>query len=546
MIYAQHVSTRRTPQSQPIPGSPQVANSAGGYAFPVDNWTRLDRFLILGSEGGSYYATERTLTVENAQAVRRCLGEDGPRVVARVVEISEAGRAPKNDPAIFVLAMALKLGNAPTKTAARAAVPRACRTGTHLFQLAESVKVLGGWGPATRKAFAAWYAEKSPDALARQVTKYRQRNGWTHRDVLRKCHPRVPGDLDAVLRWATCNGNVDARTIQRKRGREVIRTDAYPAYVLPATLAAFERLQAASTPAEASAIISETNLPRECVPTEMLTSPEVWDALLRAGRGMPMTAMIRNLGVMSSVGLLTPLSDAERFIVSRLRDPDTVRGARVHPIAILLAQATYSAGHGMRGSKKWTVSPRVVDALNDAFYAAFANVEATGKRWLLGIDVSGSMSSGAVAGTPLTPRQCAAAMAMVTARTEPNYFTHGFSTSFVPLAITPSTRLDDACRIMDGMPFSGTDCALPMAWALQRRVPVDVFAIYTDNETWAGSIHPVQALREYRERMGIPAKLVVAGFVSNGFTIADPSDAGMLDVVGFDASAPQVMADFAR
>jgi 60 kDa SS-A/Ro ribonucleoprotein len=32
---------------------------------------------------------------------------------------------------------------------------------------------------------------------------------------------------------------------------------------------------------------------------------------------------------------------------------------------------------------------------------------------------------------------------------------------------------------------------------------------------------------------------------SNGFSIADPSDPGMLDVVGFDASAPQVMADFA-
>jgi len=33
---------------------------------------------------------------------------------------------------------------------------------------------------------------------------------------------------------------------------------------------------------------------------------------------------------------------------------------------------------------------------------------------------------------------------------------------------------------------------------------------------------------------------------SNGFTIADPSDAGMLDVVGFDAAAPALIADFAR
>jgi 60 kDa SS-A/Ro ribonucleoprotein len=30
------------------------------------------------------------------------------------------------------------------------------------------------------------------------------------------------------------------------------------------------------------------------------------------------------------------------------------------------------------------------------------------------------------------------------------------------------------------------------------------------------------------------------------FTIADPSDAGMLDVAGFDVSVPQVVADFSR
>jgi 60 kDa SS-A/Ro ribonucleoprotein len=39
---------------------------------------------------------------------------------------------------------------------------------------------------------------------------------------------------------------------------------------------------------------------------------------------------------------------------------------------------------------------------------------------------------------------------------------------------------------------------------------------------------------------------VVVGLVSNGFSIADPADPGMLDVVGFDAAAPAVIADFLR
>ena len=49
-----------------------------------------------------------------------------------------------------------------------------------------------------------------------------------------------------------------------------------------------------------------------------------------------------------------------------------------------------------------------------------------------------------------------------------------------------------------------------------------------------------------REKTGIPAKLVVVGMIASGFTIADPTDTGMLDVVGFDTTVPAVMADFAR
>jgi len=83
-----------------------------------------------------------------------------------------------------------------------------------------------------------------------------------------------------------------------------------------------------------------------------------------------------------------------------------------------------------------------------------------------------------------------------------------------------------------------------MIEARTHRWAVDAFVVYTDSETWAGAVHPAQALRAYRERMGIAAKLVVVAMASNGFSIADPNDGGMLDVVGFDTATPQVIADF--
>jgi 60 kDa SS-A/Ro ribonucleoprotein len=85
-----------------------------------------------------------------------------------------------------------------------------------------------------------------------------------------------------------------------------------------------------------------------------------------------------------------------------------------------------------------------------------------------------------------------------------------------------------------------------MRYALDREREIDAFVIYTDSETWAGEVHPAQALTDYRRASGIDARLVVVGMVSNGFSIADPNDRGMLDVVGFDTATPQLVADFAR
>jgi 60 kDa SS-A/Ro ribonucleoprotein len=152
MSYLERHGRRRVPQSAPIRGAGQVPNSAGGFAWEVDDWTRLRRFLILGSEGGSYYATQWTLTRENAQAVERCVRADGRRAVAEVVRVSEEGRAPKNDPALFALAIATGLGEVETRWAALDALPRVARTGTHLFQFATFVEQFRGWGCSLRRA----------------------------------------------------------------------------------------------------------------------------------------------------------------------------------------------------------------------------------------------------------------------------------------------------------------------------------------------------------------------------------------------------------
>ena len=153
MTYLKGFGTRRVPQWLPLAG--QVPNSAGGHAWAVDVWTRLRRFLVLGSEGGSYYASQWTLTRENALAVEQAVREDGPRAIAEIVRISREGRAPKNDPALFALALAAGVGDEATRKAALDALPQVARTGTHLFQFATFVEGFRGWGRSLRRAVGA-------------------------------------------------------------------------------------------------------------------------------------------------------------------------------------------------------------------------------------------------------------------------------------------------------------------------------------------------------------------------------------------------------
>jgi 60 kDa SS-A/Ro ribonucleoprotein len=549
MSYLKRHGTRRTPQSVPLPG--QVPNSAGGHTWAVDVWTRLRRFLILGSEGGSYYAGEWELTAENAQAVGQAIYEDGVRTVEEIVRVSAKGCAPKNDPALYALAMAAGGGDATTKKAALDALPQVARTGTHLFQFASFVEGYRGWGRSLRRTVGRWYAAQPVDALAYQAVKYRQRAGVTHRDLLRLAHP--------ARRVGAGNPTLDVSDEHARLFEWIVRGGETEG--LPRLIEGFARAQAAVTPHETAELVREYRLPREALQPDHLTSPEVWDGLLA---DMPMTALIRNLATMTRVGVLAPGSDGTARAVAQLGDAERIRRARVHPIAVLAALRTYSSGRGARGRGEWTPVAEVVDALDATFYTAFGNVEPADKRLLLALDVSGSMEGGSVAGVPgLTPRDASAALALVTAATEEHYEVLGFfagrggwktgtrrpgwgADGLTPLAISPRQRLDDAVKAVSDLPFGGTDCALPMLYAQARKREIDTFVIYTDSETWAGDVHPAQALRDYRNASGIDARLVVVGMVSNGFSIADPADLGMLDVVGFDTATPQLISDFAR
>lgn len=513
-----------TPQTSPIPGrTDMVANSAGGYGFAITDNQLLDRFLLLGSEGGTYYVAERALTETNARSIILMIQSTGGLYVAQCAfDTIIFRKAPKVDAAIFVLALVATYGDAEAKAAIYHGIAAALQTGTHLFMFVANVNAMRGWSRGLRRAVAKWYTSRPAEKLAYQLAKYRSRVGFTHRDLLRLSHPVATTPEQARLL-----GYAVGKITGAESGSDL--------------LAAFEKAQGEMGVAALASLIEASGLTWEMVPTEKLNEPKVLHALVKK---MPVLALMRNLNRFAYTGLTTITSTnysgaVVRSIIETLKTSDK---SGIHPVTILNALRTYSNGKGVKGDKTWMANPEIVAALDDAFYQAIEASVPTGKRILVGVDISGSMSH-EVGGTVLSARELAAVLSMVAVRREATADLVWFDDS---IRIPTTTKRDSLTTILSKTPRGGaTDCSLPIKLALDTKIAYDAIIILTDNETWAGKRHGTEILDSYRKTISPNVKVIeVAMTATPNSTL--PEDGRLLRVVGFDSSVADVIANFIK
>jgi 60 kDa SS-A/Ro ribonucleoprotein len=528
---AQKQERNATPQTKRTPGrTDEVKNNAGGFVFKVDDKSRLERFLILGTDKGTYYVNEPKLTAQNVKVVTDLIQKDERMVVDTTVDVSSSGRALKNSPAIFTMAKVMTEGK--DKAYARAAVQKVARTSTHLYEYGEYIQALGGWGRSKRGSVADWYENKDASDLAYQAVKYRQRNGWTHRDLFRLSHPK----------------GVDQYVGNFILGKE---SDAIATFDGPDYIEGFKALQNSGSVSEVLDVMDRFPFMMwEAIPTQFLKDPKIWKTLFYQGslRGQ---ALVRSVTRLARIGAFDDMVFTADY-AARLADEEMIRKTRLHPFNFLNAAVVHEEGQidrdrsGMWNlvrKKDWKTNGKIVDALNDGFHLAFKSVQPANKRTLVATDVSGSMSQAAI-GLDLSCAQVSAAVAMTVARSEPYSDIVGFSSSIVDLGITAKSSFADAMRKVSNRNFGGTDAAAAIVYAEKNKIEVEHFIVITDNETWSGSIKPSQALHRYKNKMGVDARLSVLGVASTDFTIADPARNDMMDFCGFDSNAPKALADF--
>lgn len=545
------INTLSTPQSQPIPGrSDMIPNHAGGYVFSRDDRQKLEDFIILGTAGGTYYQTEQSLTAENAAHVIKMAKADGVMTarLAHAISVAKPPRAPKNRGALFTLAAVSAFGSPEAVQEVKKLLPEVARTTDHLSQFFGYRKALKGkaasgkgtslvGGRALQSTLGSWFMTADVNDVAFRAVKARQRKtpqgeDFNLRDALRLAHPKPDTpERDVLFGWLT--GKV---------------ADEMAREMLPA-VDNYLTAQAVKTPREAVRVINDRRVPWEFLPSEVLASPEVWEALATT---TGITAVIRNLARMTRIGTIKPFADATNTVTRRLVDADQLAKGRVHPMDLYLALRVYASGKSQPNPKApaqmWTPVPAVLDALEEAYELSFGYTEPSGKKILIAVDSSGSMmhaqvtANGAQLGSAY---QVANSVALTLKKLEgDNAHVIDVDTQVHSSIITKRTRLAEVQR--RGPSGGGTNLSIPFGYASQYQLKLDGFVILTDNETWSGWNHPVQAFDAYRNQYSRHARVIDVAMTPWGGTIADPSDEGVLQVAGLDSALPQLTAGFFR
>ena len=452
----------------------QIQNNAGGFVWQISDQEQVIRYLIIGSEGGNYYQTPQQVSSTCASCVLRMTRTPAnfQWLCDTIRQVSMEGRAAKQQSTLLSLATAIVFApTAQAKQQALAIVPDCVRILTHMYMLTGYIKLFSksghpnlsgvgtksvtgsGFGRGFRRVVQEYFYTRKGGEIANLITKYQNREGWTIKDILTLVHidqKKMQDDGGRLaIDWVFKTNEEFAELLKAAEpspssnlfnAMQEINRIANPTST-PTPSAAAHSVITSSGISRIVELINSAGLCREQLPTNLLKKREIWVALLTSkgvngkGKGMPLTALIRNLGKLTTqeIGIIevrtqalpgasnraiyyTPQSPTRtpqqgypftsssyytELIFRRLTDQQEIRSARIHPYNILVAMLTYQKGCGDKGSLVWSPNYYILEALDFAFKLAFQNITPTGKQITIALDVSGSMSSAFCTGSPI-------------------------------------------------------------------------------------------------------------------------------------------------
>lgn len=398
--------------------------------------TRLKRFLHLGLEEPKYFpgcwSSHKYFELDKLNVINEALevNNNNVEIVKIILEVYKAGWFTRYETIVFALTKCLILGGIELREEVYKVVPQVCKNSEELMLFTKFARIhKSGHGQGWCKVLRRWYNSRDPLTLVKEITRAKARHGRSHRTLLMKSHIKVEAEdvaRDAVVKYGVYGyRRVRVLMSNKPEAREILEY-----------IKIVEDMRHCEDPVHAREIARCNNLTLEHVPGHLLTSPEVWEAVLPQ---MPLDDLLNYLQRIHNMGFFgTSETDVDivTLVVSMLTNKELIKKSKLTPLAVYItimnykkkckplkfAKAKVAAEKETRrrakqmydsttGMWKWTVkrrnpkeikiwgieqppNERIIQALNILLDETWLLTPATGARYLITLDMRSHMFKG--------------------------------------------------------------------------------------------------------------------------------------------------------
>ncbi|MFN0020405.1 MAG: TROVE domain-containing protein [Pirellulaceae bacterium] len=508
-----------------------TVNDAGGTAFAFSAKHALAQIAATGCFNGTFYATGES----QLDSLRTLIEQVDDNVfLAKLAVYAREKASMKDMPAALLVALSKRDTSLLHKVFDRVVDNgRVLRT---VFQMVRS----GQFGRTSlssslQRAFQRWLNVASVGKLLAAAIG----NDPSLRDVLRLARP-TPSDnaRRALFGWLT--------------GKEQEKWAPATATDLPEQVRLLEAFRKAESAQMQALIMGDLDVRWDLL-ADSAKGPLVWKGIARK---MGPQALRMNLNTLLRHEVLSGHGDLVDYVAARIADEDEIRRSRQFPYQFLAAYLNVGAA----------VPHKIKAALHQAAEIACGNIPALPQPVVIGLDVSGSMSTavtgdrGRGATSKMRCVDVAALFAAAILRRNPDSIVVPFDTSAYHVRIDSADSILSLAERLAQYGGGGTDCSLPLqeaATTYARRAFAGIVLV-SDNESWvtdgqefgstaSGSTRVMEQWQEFvrsqRQFGNHQPKLVCIDLQPNTSTQALERE-DILNVGGFSDAVFGVVASF--
>ncbi|XP_013167002.1 PREDICTED: 60 kDa SS-A/Ro ribonucleoprotein-like [Papilio xuthus] len=299
---------------------------------------QLTRFLHLGREEPKYYpgcwSSHDYYDVSKLKAIDYALanGSNNTEVVDIILKAYKQGWCTRFETIAFALTKCLLHGSPAVKEATYKAASEICVSAEQLMIFNNFTWVLKtGNGRGWCKHVREWYLKKEPMELAKELTRVKSRHGRSHKTLLRKSHVKIAENdhaRGAVIKYGLFGLKRAKQLVDNAEGTKEIFD-----YIQKV-----EDFRRCEDPVAAAAIVRKNSFTLDHVPGHLLTSQEVWNAVLPQ---LSLEDVLLNIQRIHNMGFLAADSTTTAIIVSMLSDKNVIKKSQVTPLAVYITMVNY-------------------------------------------------------------------------------------------------------------------------------------------------------------------------------------------------------------